>query len=107
MKSIFVIIVALVLAALSMSFFMLNDQVVSIDFYFDNIPEARLPFVLFTAFFIGVLLGCFATLGLVLSHKREIRRLRKIQRENEEELTNLRNLPLKDDGIGSELSESQ
>ncbi len=88
-----------------MSFYMLNDQVVHLDLYFDAYPEARLPIIIISAFGIGVVLGCIATLGLVLSHKREIRRLRKLQRESEEELTNLRNLPLKEDSIGDELAE--
>ncbi|THB71384.1 MAG: LapA family protein [Gammaproteobacteria bacterium] len=105
MRSISIVIIALILAAISMSFFMLNDQVVPLDLYFDAFPEARLPIVILSAFVIGVVVGCMATLGLVLSHKREIRRLRKIQKETEEELTNLRNLPLKDDGIGSGLAD--
>ncbi len=105
MKSIFVIFVAIVLMALGMSFYTLNDQIVRIDYYFDVIESARLPVVILVAFGIGVLVGCFATLGLVFSKKREIRKLKKIQKENEEELTNLRNLPLKDDGIGTELAD--
>lgn len=105
MKSIFLIIAAIIIAVLGMSFYMLNDQVVSVDFYFGKLEEPRLPLVILGAFAIGVFIGFIATLSIVFSHKREIRRLKKIQKSNEEELTNLRNMPLKDSDIGTDIIE--
>ena len=105
MKTIFLVIITLIMIALGMSFYSLNDEVVQLDLYFAAYSEARLPIVILSAFVIGVFIGCLATLGIVFSHKREIRRLKKLQKESEEELTNLRNLPLKDDSISDELAE--
>lgn len=105
MKSIFLIIAAIIIAVLGMSFYMLNDQVVNIDYYFDHAEGLKLPIVILITFGFGVFVGFGVTLGMVFSHKREIRRLNKIQKSNEEELTNLRNMPLKDSDLGTDILE--
>lgn len=107
MKLIFLVITAIVLIVLGMSFYMLNDQAVSVDLYFWK-PEypTQLPLVMLVTLTVGVLIGFFASLSMVFANKSEIRRLRKIQKSNEEELTNLRNMPLKDSDIGLDVIEA-
>ncbi len=107
MKFIFLVIASIVLIVLGMSFYMLNNEAVNVDLYFWKPEEpTQLALVMLITLAVGVLIGFFASLSMVFTNKSEIRRLKKIQKSNEEELTNLRNMPLKDSGISSDVIEA-
>lgn len=72
----------------------LNAGSVSFDLYFIT-TEAPLALLLYAALAIGVLVGFLASLVVVLSAKREARRLRKRLLVCEQEIKNLRELPIK------------
>lgn len=65
-------------------------------YYLAGSIEVPLPVALWTAVLLGAILGILASAGRMLRLKRENLRLRRSARMAEEEVTNLRNLPIKD-----------
>ena len=97
MRVIILIFFMLIIVLLGMSFYMMNKETVSLDFYFGRVTDLPVVLAMFFALVVGVILGVLATLGGVLKQKREVRRVKKQKDTMEKELTNLRNLPLKDE----------
>jgi len=72
----------------------LNATPVSLDYFFGH-WETLLPWVLLVAMLAGFLLGVVVTGFALLNLQRRNRRLRKELRSLEAEVTNLRNLPIR------------
>ncbi len=73
-----------------------NGAVVVIDYLIGSV-RVHLSSALLGAVIIGWILGLLSSLGVILRLKRETWRLKRSAREAEEEIRNLRNLPLKND----------
>jgi len=86
---------ALVLCVAALSFAALNAEPVAIDYYLGQL-EVPLALLLVTALAIGALLGSLVGFGRVLRVRRDMARLRRESRATEEEVRNLRALPLRD-----------
>lgn len=80
---------------LGLSFAMLNAEPVELKYYFGN-WQTPLSLLLVTAMTLGVVFGILACMGIILRLKREVGKLRKTAQLAQEEVTNLRALPLKD-----------
>lgn len=85
----------LVLLVIGLSFSFLNAHSVTLQYYF-GAQSAPLSFVIVAALIFGAILGVLASLGVILRQRREIARLRREVRVHEQEVANLRNIPLKD-----------
>ncbi|HEC17733.1 MAG TPA: LapA family protein [Gammaproteobacteria bacterium] len=95
MKRIITFALLLLVALLGLSFALMNAEPVRLDYYFGTL-QAPLSLVVVIALIIGAGLGVLASMGIVLSQKRELARLRKSAKITEQEVANLRALPLKD-----------
>ena len=88
-------LVALALFVATLSFAALNSDPVTIDYYVGRL-EVPLALLIVAALAVGALLGSLVGLGRVVRVKREMARLRRDTRATEEEVRNLRALPLRD-----------
>lgn len=89
------LITFLVVLTVGLAFAVLNAEPVEIDYYFGS-WRLSLSLVIVFSLLIGVLAGVIASLGFVFRLKREISALRKSGKLAEEELANLRALPVRD-----------
>lgn len=88
-------LLALVLFVATLSFAALNAAPVTIDYYLGQ-HQVPLSLLLVVTLALGALLGSLVGLARVLHVKRELARLRRAARATEEEVRNLRALPLRD-----------
>lgn len=95
MKRILLVILFFVLVLLATAFTVLNAQSVTLDLY---LREFAVPVsvLVFLTLIIGALLGMLASAGVILRRRQEIRRLKRRLALSEEEVLNLRNIPIKD-----------
>ncbi|HEC28874.1 MAG TPA: LapA family protein [Gammaproteobacteria bacterium] len=94
MKLLFVLVISFAVLVTVM-FTVLNSAEVSLDFYYTSV---RLPLslVLVITLVVGAVLGVIASLGLILRLKKENVKLKKDTKVVEQEVINLRRLPLRD-----------
>lgn len=83
------------IAVTSIAFAVLNADPVTLNYYIGS-AETPLSLALVGALGSGALLGVMASTGVILRMKREISRLRRERKNTEKEITNLRNIPIKD-----------
>jgi putative membrane protein len=95
MRRIIIFAVLLIVALLGLSFALMNAEPVQLNYYF-GILQAPLSLVVVFAIAAGAGLGVLASMGLVVTQKRELAKLRKSIKVAEKEVSNLRSLPLKD-----------
>ena len=95
MKRIITFIVLLLVTLLGLSFALMNAESVKLEYYFGSL-EAPLSLVVVLAMIVGAALGVLASVGIVVGQKRELAKLRKAAKIANQEVTNLRSLPLKD-----------
>lgn len=95
MKRILVFVISVLAVVLGLSFAVLNVGEVQLNYYFGALT-APLSLLVVGAIAVGAMLGVLASLGMVLSQKREMAKLRRAMRLAEKEVANLRALPLKD-----------
>lgn len=88
-------IAILLVLLLVLLFTLLNSEPVTINYYFGDVP-APLALVLVLTLIIGALLGLFSGILVILASRRQIAKLRRQIRNTEEEVMNLRKLPIKD-----------
>jgi uncharacterized integral membrane protein len=88
-------LLALVLFVAALSFAALNAAPVTIDYYLGQL-EVPLALLLVAALAVGALLGSLIGFGRVLRIRRDMAKLRRESRATEEEVRNLRALPLRD-----------
>jgi len=95
MKRIVIFAILLLVTLLGLSFALMNANSVRLMYYFGEV-QAPLSLVVVLAIALGAFLGVLASMGMVVGQKREIAKLRKSVKIVEEEVSNLRSLPLKD-----------
>ena len=88
-------ILALLLFLAALSFAALNAAPVTVNYYVGSL-DVPLSLLLVSALAVGALLGTLVGLGRVVRLRREMARLRREARVAEEEVRNLRALPLQD-----------
>ena len=95
MRRLLGLIIVLFVMAFGFAFHLRNGQFFELDYY---VGVVGLPFSLwmFLALSLGAVLGILASLPLVLRYRRESARFSRKLRMNEQELKNLRVVPMKD-----------
>jgi len=88
-----VLLLALVLVGLA--FAVVNSKPVELN-YFLATREVPLAMTLVLTLAFGALIGLFFSLGMVIRLKRETLRLRRQMQIAEQEVVNLRNIPIQD-----------
>lgn len=88
-------VLVFILVILGLAFAVINAQPVELN-YFLATREVPLAMTLVLTLVFGALIGLLFSLGMVIRFKRETLRLRRQIRVAEQEVINLRNIPIKD-----------
>ena len=96
MKRIFYTVLAILVLLIGIAFAIQNRQVVELNYYFGLKWSGSLSLALLTAFTLGVVAGYLASLRRVVRMQRQLVQARKEIRQIEQEVINLRSLPIKD-----------
>jgi putative membrane protein len=96
MKRLFYIVIILATIAVGMTFAYRNSQMVEVAYYFGLKWSGPLSIALLVTFAAGVAAGYLASLKMVVRMQRDLVRARKEVRQIEQEVQNLRALPIKD-----------
>lgn len=96
MKRIFYTVVISATLLVGITFVFKNQQVVELRYYFGVEWSGPLSLALLTTLAIGVAVGYLASLRMVIRMQRQLVQARKEIRQIEQEVTNLRALPIKD-----------
>ncbi|MBI3778457.1 MAG: LapA family protein [Gammaproteobacteria bacterium] len=96
MKRVFYTIFAVLILLIGIAFAVQNRQVVELSYYFGLKWTGPLSLALLTAFAFGVVAGYLASLRTVVRMQRQLVQARKEIRHIEQEVVNLRSLPIKD-----------
>ena len=78
-----------------LAFHVKNDQLFNLNYYMGSI-ELPVSLLVISSLLVGALLGILASLTFVAKLKRENARLARLVRVTEEEVNNLRAIPIKD-----------
>lgn len=89
-------IVILLIILVGVSFAMLNSQAVHFNYYIGE-HDIALSLLLAATLLVGIILGWLVMLSRLFSRHLLIRRLRKRVRLAEQEIKNLRNIPIDDE----------
>jgi putative membrane protein len=73
-----------------------NAQMVELNYYFGIHWMTPLSFMLLTTLTVGIVLGLFASLAMLARMQRQLLRARRDTRQLEQEVNNLRALPIRD-----------
>ena len=73
----------------------LNAEPVSLNYYFGKF-EQPLALILVITFVAGALIGLLSSILVLLSSRHEVSKLRKQIKDTEQEVLNLRSIPLQD-----------
>ncbi|OGI42115.1 MAG: hypothetical protein A2150_02670, partial [Candidatus Muproteobacteria bacterium RBG_16_64_11] len=95
MKWLFYGVLVLIVLVFGLGFVAKNAEPVSLVYYFGLDWKAPLAVMLLVSLGIGVALGLMASLGMVLRMQRRLVKARREIRETEQEVKNLRSLPIK------------
>ncbi len=79
---------------IGITFASLNSHTVTFNYYI-GISTIHLPVLLLIALILGVLLGVIAMLSVVIRAKHASRQLKQRIKDTEQEVNNLRNIPIK------------
>lgn len=96
MKRIIYTILAILVLLIGIAFAIQNKQTIELNYYFGLKWNGPLSLALLTSFAIGVLAGYLASLRMVVRMQRQLVQARKEIRHIEQEVINLRALPIKD-----------
>lgn len=96
MKRAFYVLLAIVVLLAGIGFALQNKQYVEINYYFGLRWNGPLSLGLLTAFALGAIAGWLASLRMVVRMQHQLVQTRKEVRQVEQEVTNLRALPIKD-----------
>ena len=96
MIRVFYVVVAIVILFFGVTFAYQNRQTVDVSYYFGLSWNGPLALALLAALAIGVVIGFLATLRIVLRLQRQLAATRGEMRQIEQEVQNLRALPIKD-----------
>lgn len=96
MKRIFYTIVVVVTLLIGITFVFQNRQLIDLHYYFGIQWTGPLSLALLTTLALGVAVGYLAGLRMVIRMQRQLVQARKEIRQIEQEVINLRALPIKD-----------
>ena len=96
MKRIFYTILTIIVLLIGIAFAFQNRQAVEINYYFGLKWNGPLSLALLTTFFFGVVAGYLASLRMLVRMQRQLVQARKEIRQIEQEVINLRSMPIKD-----------
>jgi len=96
MKRVLYVVVAIVVIFFGITFAFHNRQNVDVNYYFGISWNGPLALALLTALAVGVSVGFLASLRTLLRLQRQLVACRKEVRQVEQEVQNLRALPIKD-----------
>ncbi len=96
MKRVFYVVVGAVAVFFGVTFVIHNTQTVDVSYYFGLSWSGPLVLALLAAVVLGVALGFLAGLRTILRLQRQLAQARKDIRQVEQEVQNLRALPIKD-----------
>ncbi|GAB4509968.1 MAG: hypothetical protein Tsb0026_11060 [Sulfuricaulis sp.] len=96
MKRIIYTILAILVLLIGIAFAIQNKQAIELNYYFGLKWSGPLSLALLTSFTIGVVAGYLASLRMVVRMQRQLVQARKEIRHIEQEVINLRALPIKD-----------
>lgn len=96
MRRVIYIIIAIVVILFGMTFAFHNRQAVEIGYYFGLHWNGPLALALLATLTLGVAIGFLASLRSLLKLQRQVSTARKEIRQVEQEVQNLRALPIKD-----------
>lgn len=96
MKRILYGILVTVVLLVGVTFTTKNVQVVELNYYFGVHWVAPLSFMMLTTFTIGIVLGLLASLAMQARMQRQLLQVRRENRKLEQEINNLRALPIRD-----------
>lgn len=85
----------LIVVVLAIIFVALNSHTIELNYYTGE-RQVYLPLLLFLLLVIGAILGVCAMVPIWLKAKNQKRKLKSRLRDAEQELKNLRNIPIKD-----------
>ena len=95
MRAILQFFLAILFLGFTAAFAALNDMIISIN-YFIGESDIRLTYLLLACFTVGGLMGLLLISGSYVKLRLELRKLRSAVSLNNQELSNLRELPVKD-----------
>ena len=96
MKRIFYISIALIAVFIGLTFALKNNQIVDLVYYFGLHWTAPLSMMLLVSFALGAVCGYVANFVTQMRVRRALAKARKDIRQVEQEVANLRSLPIKD-----------
>jgi putative membrane protein len=96
MNRLFYLLLTVVVFVFGTTFAIKNGQSVDLNYYFGIAWHAPLSLMLLAAVVIGALIGYLIGLRRVFRVRRELAKARRQIRDVEEEVQNLRSLPIKD-----------
>lgn len=96
MKRFFYLLVIVVALLFGVTFVLQNRQEVALAYYFGLAWRGPISLALLAALALGVVLGYLASLRMLLRMQRQLVHARKEVRQVEQEVMNLRALPIKD-----------
>jgi len=96
LKRFFYLMLTILVLLIGIAFAILNRQPVELNYYFGLSWSGPLSLALLTAFTVGVIAGYIASLRAVVRAQRQLVQSRKEIRQIEQEVVNLRTLPIKD-----------
>jgi putative membrane protein len=95
MSRVISLILIAILVLLGLAFAVVNAKPVELNYFLAS-REVPLAMVLVLTLILGALMGIVFSLGLVIRLKRETLRLRRRIQQTEQEVVNLRTMPIKD-----------
>ena len=96
MKRVLYVFIAVIVAFFGVTFAFHNRQTVDVNYYFGLSWNGPLALALLTAVAVGVVIGFLANLRTLLRLQSQLVAARKEVRQVEQEVQNLRALPIKD-----------
>jgi len=95
MKRLFLLIVALLLLAFGITFAMHNTEPAQLNYYFGSI-QAPIALIVVLALAAGAILGVLASVFMLMAQRHRLGRLQRKLEMCEQEIRNLRQIPLQD-----------
>jgi putative membrane protein len=96
MRRLVYLALAVLVLLVGVTFTFKNAQMVELNYYFGIHWQASLSFMLLTTLTIGIAAGFLASLSIVARMQSQMFRVRRENRRLEQEVNNLRALPIRD-----------
>jgi len=97
MKRLTYLFIGFVVVLFGITFAIKNPQVVELHYYFGLEWKGSVALIMIVVLAIGTLLGYLAGLKTIMRMRRDLQQARKEVRQVEQEVKNLRALPIKDE----------